>query len=303
MFAYTSAFNAAYRSWIALWVGLAILASAWTVATARPPSMPASGLRSLSPVQTAPSTIAQVSGFSVEAMEAKANGLYIDVVVEVNGRPEAGDDLLFLPGPVLTWPGGEESRLLSGSSDGRRISLRFDRGSVAMARQGDELLLTMYGLAPRGYGQPPATALTLPAQLRVVLKGATNGRSIQLPERMALGDGHVALDRVLIDGGWVRVAGHFEQLSPPDVAALSLRQSLLSDTSGLTVSPAASRSGYGVDGNGFHLDFFVGNAEPMGFDLAVALTPSHVGPTSEALTAALSSPKHLLVDLGGTGSP
>jgi hypothetical protein len=41
----------------------------------------------------------------------------------------------------------------------------------------------------------------------------------------------------------------------------------------------------------------------MGFDLAVALTPSHAGPTSEALTAALSSPKHLLVDLRGTGSP
>lgn len=292
-----SAISVAYRSWLALWSGLAVLASVWTVAVAQSTSQRTSGLPSLSAVQTTPSRVTQVSGFTVEAVDAVANGLYIDVVVTVEGRPEAGDDLLFLPGPTLTWPSGEKSRLLSGSADGRVISLRFDRGSQAAAHRGDQLLLTLYDLAPRGAGQQPAAVPMLPAQLKVVLRDATNGRSVPLAGRMSLGDGSAVLDRAQIDGAWVRVVGHFEGLALSDVAALSLRQSSMVDASGLAIAPVATRSGYGTDGTGFHLDFLAGGQQPASFVLAVSLSPGHIGLTTEALRSTLSSPRQLVIDL------
>ena len=288
-----------YRWWIALWSALAILTTVWTAAAERSPSAPPVGLPSFasSPPEAAASV--HVSGFDISAVHASASGLYVDVVVSVEGNPGAGDNLLFTPGPILAWPTGEQSKLISGSNDGRLMSLRFVREGTSPAMPGEKLTLMLYGVTSREHATVPAAVPVLPSALSVLLDEATNGTSVSLGDsRLVIGNGNVVLDELRTDAGMMRVAGHFEGISREDVTALSVRGSRLSTAGDGSLSPSSIRAGYGPQGMNFHLDFALADGDATLLQFSVSIAPNAAEPPPSAAIGALESfPKELDLDL------
>ena len=267
-----------FRAWLSLWVAVALFGSFWTVQAVdeRIDSHERSSFPSSSPLVAR--EIVEVSGFEVSVLSATTNGLYTDVDVAVLGQPELGDDLFFGPGPQLVWPNGERAKLTSGKNEGRTMSLRFDRPSLATASDGDELTMLVYSIQARSAnGDVPVNRPAPAVALKVPISAASNAKAVNLGEQVSIGPGTLTIDAAWTDDGLVRIIGHFQGFSASDAQLISVRRSTLHDEIGQVHAPISVRFGAGTKGDQFYLDYEVPADNAREFALAISADTTRPG--------------------------
>jgi hypothetical protein len=295
-----------YKIWTGIWAVLAIvgsggvLASRTSAGSAGPPAAPAA-------VAPATSSRAQVSGFVVDVVNARADGFHVDVDVQIIGKESAGEQQVFTPGPVLLAPGGAPMQLVSGSIDGRRMTLRFDRPDGVLLHSGDALTLRMFALTPRdaapdqAEGVPPAPHADALARL----SAASNASVRPVSARAALGPATAVVRSVAVDGTSVRFSGHLDGLSQAELQVATLAGTVLVAADGTLSKPSSLRAGFGPDGSSFEFDFEQPPAAGAQLRLALSANASPNVPDSAVarLLPLRAVPAEGAIAIPGLGAP
>jgi len=249
---------------------------------------------------TAATASVQVSGFTVRVTDSRATAFFGEVDVAVDGRPEVGDDLVFVPGPVLTWPDGQQSSLSTVTATGRNLSLRFDRPDGAVLEPDAEMRLLVSGILARGVtvsaedlpAGPPE-----PAYLRARLSSVKNPIVHPLALSASLGRGFVAVDEIWLDGTAMRLRGHLNGFSSVELQEASLAATRLLDSNGEAWRPVFGRSGFGPDSASFEFDFEGPPREGSTLEVALNSSPSGEPSLTDELGVGRTGEQNALVAL------
>ena len=241
------------RAWASFWAIVLVAGSVAALSAATNGGPP-----SVAPSSVAPLTAsAEVSGFTVNVRDARADAFHVEVEVEIAGRTEVGDHLVFTPGPALLMPDGTTLDLVAGHDAGRSMTLRFDRTGDGVLSTGDELKLVMVGLRSRTaspFDLGDIDAHHSPAAL-ARLSAASNAEVHKVNSNLSLGPGTAVITDVAIDGNRTRVAGYLTGYSRAEIQATTLSDTVGLGSDGVSIRPVSLRSGFGPEGSRWEFDF------------------------------------------------
>ncbi len=296
--------NMMKRSWLAGWAicavaGLGIIAALSASASSRAPEGPELPFRP--PDVAAPSAKADIQGFTISVLDARASGLTVDVEIWIDGREEFGEELVLLGGPAIIWSDGTETTLSRGTADGRHFVMTFDRPPNAELSAGDQVKVIFHGAAPRGQsGQAPAPEVQIarmPVVLLASLSEARNPVVRSLATQVPAGPGSIIMDAVLRDGGDLRVVGRVVGFSRNDAALLSMRETKLLTSSGESISPTNFRFSAESEGGQFMFDFKDTGAAVQALEVRLSAEPGQGRVVPPSLTTLAERPAEVRLDL------
>jgi len=245
--------NPWYQAWIVVWAVFLLVALTFGASTmaGSTPGTPALPFRFSD--RSAPAPVVEISGFQVRALSASSDGLQVTVQVAVEGKPEQDGRLHFVPGPTLVWPDGAESRLASGATDGRTITLSFERPSSTPITPNAKMTMRIAGIL----GEAPQVSdrvVEPPANLLVAVDVVPDVTVSNVKSRVAVGNGWVVLDELWTTDSGTRLVGHFEGFSEQGLRNVTFSEVVL-ESNGNPVPAARWRAGSGAEHTGFALTF------------------------------------------------
>lgn len=279
-------------AWVLVWTAIvaALAASQLVSGSGLTPTLPgieppaASGLGGLTPA-----TAARVLSADTTAAETT-------IVLQVAGREQLGDRLVFRGPAVLVDANGTRHMERGGSISGRVLTLRFD-GSGAMPEGAMNLLLSGVGLTPDQSTDPVPAQVTYldDATYPVIVRSAQSiVRPVRaVPATAALAHGTVSIDAVLRDSSVVVVQGHLTGFSRDEIQAINLGRSVLLAMDGREVTLTGGRSGFGESLAQFELHFKQGSGATgiaaLRVQLDVNVSPEQLRSSAAAVATQLAA--------------
>lgn len=242
---------------------------------------------------TATSNSVSVSGFSVHLISARVNALQAEVDLQINGKPESGNDLIFAPGPNLVWPDGETSHLVSGKQDGRNWTLRFDRPAGLAVAQDTQLKVGFLAvLSPGGTPGPLGDSRQMTFAM-VTVASVTPSVNLRTDVRQPFGPGSIHIEDVTSGGGAIRISGHLVGFTEAELSSISLQPSAVVTDAGVASAATGARVGDSANSDPafFEIDFVGQPSVVAKFDVEMALE-SAPGIPPEELSRLQTLPGH-----------